>query len=179
MWLMNYMHGLACKCMHAIQQLYFIALFLIYFIVLMKLKLHLLYTLNPNYDSFDGGYRDSFSPTGKQTLNIHIKHCFLSNTFTYGGGMLLLNRLHWSPGQTRKHCCRNIMFSTKVSLFADPWKHCCRNIMFSTKVSLFADPWNHCCRNKIAAFHFRLHFMRNILVVQTVFPSFSTLEKHW
>ena len=32
-----------------------------------------------------------------------------------------------SPGQTRKHCCGNIMVPTNVSLFAPLGKHCCGN----------------------------------------------------
>ena len=31
------------------------------------------------------------------------------------------------PGQTRKHCCGNIMFLINVSLFAHLGKHCCGN----------------------------------------------------
>ena len=37
------------------------------------------------------------------------------------------NRQKVSPGQTRRHCCGNIMFATNVSLFVHPWKHRCGN----------------------------------------------------
>ena len=38
---------------------------------------------------------------------------------------LMFNHCFLSPGQTRKHCCGNIMFLINVSLFVHLGKYCC------------------------------------------------------
>ena len=44
-----------------------------------------------------------------------------------------------SPGQTKKHCCVNIMFPTNVFLFSHLGKHCCGNNI------CFPGSKNACC----------------------------------
>ena len=56
-----------------------------------------------------------------------------------------------NPGQTRKHCCKNIMFPINISLFAHLRKHCCGNkICFSGSKNVSQLIQKHfCCGNNV------------------------------
>ena len=57
-----------------------------------------------------------------------------------------------SPGQTRKHCCGNILLPVHVSQFAHPGKHCCGNkICFPGRKNVSQQIQKHfCCGNNVS-----------------------------
>ena len=57
-----------------------------------------------------------------------------------------------SPGQTRKHCCGNIVFPINVFPFPDLRKHCCRNkLCFPRRKNVFQQNEKHfCCGNNVS-----------------------------